>query len=147
MFALTPLAGNLKERALQRLEQTAKEILPARVKRMMFVSSITGLMRQITDPNEELVARLNEVFKAVHYQGTITATMKVKAIIWRKINPTVELNGRSVTIAGMDKMTLTDDEAEQVASYFATNVPSWMRYGSRELMIHDVKEVMHQMHS
>lgn len=147
MFALTPLAGNLKERALQRLEQTAKEILPARVKRMMFVTTITGLMRQITDPNEELIARLNDVFKAVHYQGTISATMRVKAIIWRKINPTVELNGRSVTIAGLDKMVLTDDETEQVASYFASNVPSWMRYGSRELMIHDVKEVMHQMHS
>ena len=147
MFALTRLAGNLKERALQRLEQTAKEILPARVKRMMFVTTITGLMRQITDPNEELIARLNDVFKAVHYQGTISATMRVKAIIWRKINPTVELNGRSVTIAGMDKMVLTDEETEQVASYFASNVPSWMRYGSRELMIHDVKEVMHQMHS
>lgn len=140
----TPLFGGLQQFLITRIERTAKEIVPAKIKRAIFVSTIAGLVRQVTKPDEDLVNRLNRVLKLTNPQAA-ALSMQAKSVIWRRLRDDVQLHGRSVSIHDVDKQNLNDSDMQTMAEHFSRNVPAWLKYGSADLMTRDALTVLDQL--
>lgn len=141
----TPLFGSFQQYCIERIERTAKEIIPAKFKRAIFISTIAGLVRQVTKPDEELVNRLNNVFKLAGSPQTMAIPMQVKSVIWRRMSDRVEMHGQTVSIYGADKQNLNPSDMQTMAEHFSKNVPPWLKYGSADLMTRDALTVLDQL--
>lgn len=127
--------------------KTCKKKLPPRLKRLMYVSSILGMMQQAKDPNMELVGKLNDVFKIAKYPEAFKFPMYIKSMIWKNMesDKVVVSNGRSIAISDLIKTDLTNNDVALVGAYFAKNVPNWLKYGSIDLLIDDVMVLLKQV--
>lgn len=129
------------------LIKTYTKRIPRRLKRLIYVSSILGMMQQVKDPNMELVSKLNDVFKIAKYPDAFKFPMYIKSIIWKNMatNQVVVGDARSIAIPDLINSDLTNSDVELVGQYFAKHSPSWLRYGSIDLMVDDVMILLKQL--
>lgn len=114
--------------------------LPRKYKRMIYISSILGLLEQVREPDMELVKKLNDIIKIAHHVEAIQGPIYIKNLIWKTFSSRTLMLSESKTIAVCDitKSELTQKECEVIGNYFANNAPKWLRYGSLGMMINDV---------
>ncbi len=121
--------------------------LPRRFKRLIYVSSILGLMQQARDPDMTLVTKLNDTLKLAQYPDAFAFPMYVKSVIWRDaIFDTVCLRAdQRIAIGDLIKQDLTGKDCTAIGEYFASQSPSWLKYGSLEFMVNDVVSLIKQL--
>lgn len=114
--------------------------LPRKYKRMIYISSILGLLQQVREPDMELVKKLNDIIKIAHHVEVIQGPIYIKNLIWRTFSKRTLALSETKTIAVCDiaKSELTQRECEVIGNFFANSAPEWMRYGSLGMMINDV---------
>lgn len=118
-----------------------------RVKRLIYISSIMGLLEQVKDPDMHVVGKLNEVFKVAKFPDAFIFPMYIKSIIWKDVgNMAIEVDAEHrLQIAQVMQCDLSTRECTAVAEHFARRAPSWLKYASLDLMIEDVIQLVHQL--
>lgn len=128
------------------LTKIAEAKLPRRFKRLIYISSILGIIKQINDPDMALIAKLNEVFRIAKYPDAFIFPMYIKSMIWKSAAVrSVTLTDRVVPVAGLKCRGLKNEEREEIGVYFAANAPEWLRYGTNAVMISDVSLLLKQI--
>lgn len=121
--------------------------LPRRFKRLIYISSIMGLLQQVKDPDMQVVGKLNEVFKIAKYPDAFIFPMYIKSLIWKDISQmAVQIDQEnSLDISTVITCDLSTRECTAIGEHFARRAPSWLKYGSIELMIEDVIKLVRQL--
>jgi hypothetical protein len=121
--------------------------LPRRLKRLIYISSIMGLIQQVKEPDMSLVNKLNEVFKIAKHPDAFIFPMYIKSIIWRDAVSVAILaeDNRTINIGNIVQCDLTTRDCKTIGEHFAANAPSWLKYGSEALMINDVITLVSQL--
>lgn len=138
-----PKTDNFFTRYLERIAHTK---LPRRWKRLIYVSSILGLIQQVKDPDMRLVNKLNKVLRIADNSNSYILPMYIKSIIWKQAaNHSIVLGDRSISVEEIGACDLTRTDCTAIGVYFANNAPAWLKYGSDELMVSDVKLLINQI--
>ena len=118
----------------------AEKVLPRRIKRVIYVSSILALIEQINNPDDALLAKLNEILDLGKYPASAGLPMFcAKSLIWVNCETyTVELHGKTIPITELAKEPRQEEDNMIVGRYFSNIVPKWLKYGSDDLMTRDI---------
>lgn len=143
MVVLTSFYNKCKSIVRNYFENLAETKFPNRFKRLIYISSVLAVIKQIKEPDQFLVDKLNSIFNIAKYSDAIFFPMYIKSFIWENIltSNVIEINGKSLfitEIASTGHNPYSDEECVAMASYFSKLAPKWLRYGSENLMVHDV---------
>lgn len=119
-----------------------------RVRRAIFLSSLLATIRNISDPNQELINKLNSVFHVAKDPLSMSVPMMVHGFIWTDITDSsvvCDVNGCPVRVEDIDNRTFLAEDLIKVARYFIDRMPVWLRYGSDDEMSLDVQKLVTQM--
>jgi hypothetical protein len=121
--------------------------LPRKVKRLIYVSSILGLMQQVRDPDMTLVTKLNETFKLAEYPDAFAFPMYIKSVIWKDalFDQVCIHTDRNVAIGELINEDLNNRDCTAIGEYFAQQAPAWLKYGSLEVMVNDIVVLIKQL--
>jgi hypothetical protein len=114
--------------------------LPRRFKRLIYVSSILGLIKQMRDPDMAMVKKLNDTFKLAQHPDAFAFPMYIKSVIWKgMIDEAVIIhNNEEVSIGNLIEKDLSTKDYAVIGEHFASKAPKWLKYGSFELMVNDI---------
>ena len=120
---------------------------PRRFKRLIFISSVMGVIQQIKDPDMQLIGKLNDLFKVAQYDDAFVFPMYIKSFIWKGIGTTpIEVDAsHHLNITQIMAKDLSMSEVNAVGDFFADKVPACLRYGSAKLMASDVIMLIKQL--
>ena len=117
---------------------------PRKIKRMIFISTITGLVKRIQEPSEEHIQKINEIFQVTRNPDAMLMSIKVKNVVWKNINTSSIHCEHAGTISLSEILTreLDSSDYKTIGHFFAEKAPSWLRYGSIELMCTDAIQLI-----
>lgn len=119
--------------------------IPRRVRRLIFISSILGLIKEAKDPDQYLVEKLNKILQ-VGYNNAWALPMQVKSLIWKHLDSNIiEINGRSIALSDLRKVELDEKDQAVVGDWFVKRAPKWLKYGSEDLMRFDIATLIGQL--
>lgn len=111
------------------LKNLAMKRLPSRMKRLMFISSALGFLYKVNASNMEVINNLNDILNVTKNPSAMAFPMYIKDVIWSDLSDDkIVINGRTMTISSIDLTSLSNNERADIADYFATNIPYWLRY-------------------
>lgn len=119
-----------------------KDMLPRRIKRLIYLSSILGVIEHVQqDPDLELIEKLNNVLKLAENANSYRLPIYVKSLIWKNMEQErgVLLNEQYIPVSDIkisDRMSYVDKT--KLAEFFSFRTPEWLKYGSEQLMENDV---------
>jgi len=107
--------------------------LPARMKRIVFLASLTAIAKDSNVPEKALIHKLNEV---LHLSSTGDAALKfpihVSQLIW------ADKSVYSKDIQQLSECTGTEKEAVASAEKIASALPEWFRYNDVPTVVKDI---------
>lgn len=124
------LSGNFLTRYAQR---TMGDLLPSRIKRMLYIGSALGALLKSKNPDKELLYKLNGPLKL----ASDPASMLFPAYIWDKI-----WTDSVKRACDRDLLTLSDMERWKLGLVFASRCPEWLQYGTEQLMASDIYDTL-----
>lgn len=131
--------GNFFTRHLSR---RTMEILPRRIKRLLYVGVVLGLiLKQM--PDAEVVDRINQKLHLAYGAVGILFPIYIGTIIWKNIATNViDLHLGHVSISELNPDKMTEMDFWKTGLFFARNMPVWLQYGSNELMAADIHDML-----
>ncbi len=115
------------------LSEKAQELLPTRIKRLLYIGSVIGVLFSKT-PDPIMLARINEALKVSYAVNSMLFPAYISDRIWVDI-----------VIEHSKLMALKDLESREkwgICLQFAHRCPLWLQYGSEQLMAADVYEAV-----
>ena len=123
--------------------QTAAEILPRRIKRWIFLSSIVGVITQNRSPDVELLDPINKVLRIARGAMGMSLPIYFYEKFWREhLNGVVLLTERSYPVQELPLHELKDKDYWKTALFFTRRTRPCLRYGSEEFMLTDVHDLL-----
>ena len=107
--------------------------LPARMKRMVFLASLTAIAKGSNIPEEMLLSKLNTVLKlSTTGDSSLKLPIHIGKLIWA-----------DKTVYTKDIQTLTHCEGSEQAAvnsaeHIAATIPSWFKYGEKKDLVQDI---------
>ena len=134
------LKGNFFTRYLLR---NLSEALPKKAKRMLYVCSAAGLLLKTKHPDLKLVTRLNQDLSLAHSDSGLLFPVYIGGKIWEGVmEEQVFLEHDTVRLSELEPKALADIDCWKAAVFFAKNSPSWLKYGSVQLMTSDIHDLL-----
>lgn len=116
------------------LTRKAAELIPSKLKRMIYIGSCLGLILKTKSPSLDLLSKLNSPLRLANRPEAILAGVYV----WDQIWDDAELLNMDVgTIREMG-----DDSRWQLSYLFAAHCPVWLNYGTDQLLVSDLHDAM-----
>lgn len=115
--------------------------LPPKVKRLIFISSITGYLREIHTPESALAERLNNLMNIGNRSNALLLPIMFNSKIWCNFNPTTELKLKGIIYKDLIKFNNPKTSMKDLrilSNMFITNSPIFLRYGSKKMMRNDL---------
>lgn len=115
-----------------------KDKIPRLVKRQILLISAAAVVAKIDKPSNNLIVSLS---KCLHTKSSVTgAAFLLKDYTWKSIGSNgICLDQCVIPFENIKTDCVKEVDSELVAGYFADRVPSWLAYGSRELIVDDLK--------
>lgn len=131
----------------RRLTSVIGKKLSRRFKRLIYISSVMGLLEEVKDPDMRVIQKLNEIFKIAKYPDAIVFPMYIKSLIWKDVSSMAVMvdSDKQLALHSVMRIDLTTEEFTAIGEHFAKRAPSWLRYGSVESMVEDVVKLIHQL--
>lgn len=107
--------------------------LPARMKRIVFLASLTAIAKETNVPEEHLISKLNAVLNlSTTGDAALKLPIHISQLIWA-----------DKTVFTADIRTLTHCEGSELdavksAEHIATAVPAWFKYGEKTDLVKDI---------
>lgn len=110
--------------------------LPARMKRLILLASVSGRLKEPETFSNETLAKLNKVMELSMRDTALMGPIQLSRAIW--------YGQTSTEIIQDDPNVVTSDEDRLVraAHNIITKAPGWLRYGSEEEMLPDVIKLL-----
>lgn len=142
MVILTNFGRYCKQKLLNNLSY-----LPRKAKRLIFVATLFRIIDSINAEDSELVEKLNVILQISRNSHAWEFPMTISSLIWNDLKSSViQLHNSSVAIYELKTAELDEEDSKTVAAWFAKRIPEWLRYGSDELIEHDAKALITQVH-
>lgn len=123
------LQGNF---LLRFVDRKFKEIIPCRVKRMLYVSSVIGMILKGSKPDAEMFRLLNIPLRLANRPDSMVIMAAMWDFIWsEQIRDRYQRELNALTLA-------PDKEIWQLAATIALHCPDWLQYGTEQLMAADI---------
>lgn len=120
---------------------------PKRIKRLLFVSSLLGLLDDAERTDKEMTVKLNSLLKVAHNHEALLFPIAVKSLIWNKLikEPNLTIEGTEYSIFDFKKIKNVDRNYDLLISFILTQMPIWLVYGSKNLMHHDLQMLLEKV--
>jgi hypothetical protein len=117
------------------MARLAEMCLPERTKRLMFLASFSGQLKDPTEMSNELLHKLNKVLSLSVDDAALRFPVHLSHAIWRNrpLEPGVK---QSLKMEGIH------DRAHAVSRKIIAAMPSWLRYGDEAEMSKDVEDLL-----
>lgn len=112
--------------------------IPNRMKRTMYLCSLTSVVKDKSVSEKELVRKLNELFGLADNDSGMMFPVVISSVVW--INKEIVQNDVEV----LTKSCADAPEAQASARRLAEAAPSWMRYGETQLLVKDLLQLFTQ---
>lgn len=115
-------------------------VLPDPIKRMIFLSSLAAYIRNLDEPDKELLQKLNEILLLSSNAEALRLPMEIHSKIWGKFD-TNRLRCDGINCSNMRDFKLEGLPKSQmriVANRLIDYMPSWLKYHSREGIRQDI---------
>ena len=128
------------------LDRLLKKKLSYRLKRMIFLSSVLGLVENIQHPDNELLSKLNSVLKLAHDKQALKFPIMIHSWIWRRQKDNViYLDGRAVPISELVNLHEGDVDFDQIAAYLFNAAPDWVVYSKFPTVSEDLRKLFDEV--
>ncbi len=117
------------------------KVLPDNVKRLIFISSITGYLRGIQTPESALAERLNNLMNMGNRSNSLLVPIMFNSKIWCDFDPDKELKLKGLVYADLIKFKEGNTSMKDLrilSNVFIDNSPHFLRYGSKKVMRNDL---------
>lgn len=140
----TPGASdNVFEKALS---FTFNKLFSKRVKRLVFISSIVGLVYKSKEPDLTLISKLNSVLHIANSAQAMQLPYRVKSVIWKDADlTTLSHSGKSLCLADIETFDIDKEDIERLTVQVVSQTPWWLKYSSPEVMCEDLKVLFKQI--
>ena len=117
--------------------------LPKQAKRLIFLASLLAMIEDINDPSDIIIQKLGQLFD-LHSDGPkpIKFVMVVHESIWEKTLFSQPETRCKVSFKSLFQSKLEHKEIKDLAEYFYRSTPNWLKYGSKNLMINDLRTLL-----
>lgn len=114
--------------------------LPRNFKRMIYISSVVGLIFNRDDPDMVLIEKLNEIIHLARDVKTCQLPMHIRSAIWKNLDTSnVQVGqGKRITIGEILEKPLDSDRCSYIGEQIASSSPKWLTYGSKAIMANDI---------
>lgn len=121
--------------------------LPRNFKRMVYVSSIFGLLMDNDHPDRRLIQKLNEIIELARDTKACEFPIYIRNAIWENLDKgSFTINDKqSIALTEILRSDLTTDACNAIGLQLASKVPSWLSYGSPAIMANDVIQLIKQL--
>jgi len=139
------LTRDVKKIVKKRIENSFRDYLPKRFKRMIYISSLLSLILQIKKPNESQLEKINSIFKIAKYKDSMAVPIYFNSYIWHDINNTTIVtidSNNGIPLTSIKNAYLTEKDKDIITDFFINRTPNWLKYGSRNLLKHDTDMIM-----
>jgi hypothetical protein len=136
------LQGNFVSRYLY---SAISEYLPRRMKRLFYVGSLVPLIFSDDTPELSWLERLNKKLRLASGATGLLPPIYFSGRIWNGINlDHIPLENREVRKEDLKDTKLSEKDCWKLGLYLTRRCPSWIRYGSEELMTTDAHDFLRQ---
>ena len=118
--------------------------LTPRAKRLIFLSSLTAYIKDVHDPDNATLEKINEMFSLSENTSALKFPMQVSTRIWGGFD-TAELKYAGVncsTLSEVGSQKLAISQMRIVANRLIKYMPDWLRYESNESMRQDIFKLL-----
>lgn len=113
-------------------------------KRMIFLSTLTGYLKDSSHPDPVMLEKLNELFSLSTSSKALEFPMTIHSKIWGKFD-IVKLNCIGVECkvpTDIDSSRLAFSQRRRIATEMINFVPEWLKYGSVANMQNDIIKLL-----
>lgn len=121
--------------------KTLCKILPSNVKRLIFISSITGYLRGIQTPQSALAERLNKLMHIGTRSNSLLFPIFISSSIWSDFDPDKKLKEKGLDFSQVINPKdnhVSMKELRILSNVVIENSPEFLRYGSKKEMRGDL---------
>lgn len=121
-------------------------VLPIRIKRLIFISTLFAGIKNITDPSDTHLHKLNDLMKLSEIDQAIGLPMCFGNWLWKKRLPEgifLRYQKDSVLqLCEINNKELSDVEMRIIANTVINRTPAWLLYTSRRKMRDDLIQLL-----
>jgi hypothetical protein len=121
-----------------------KYILPIKTKRLVYISTLVAGIKNIKEPDEFLVKRLNKALHLCDIDEAILLPMWFGKNYWaKKLSKGIFLGQLpKLHLSDLDNKVLSFAEMRVVANEIIKHTPEWLDYGSKRILRGDIIKLL-----
>lgn len=114
-------------------------LLTWRTRRMIFLSSLYGMVLGIKRPDHDHAAKLTQVLNIARDPQGIEFPIAIKSVIWyKRLSPTLEIEGRTYHLRDLANPDLAEGDLERLVGGIIAKTPEWLQYAKKSQMRYDL---------
>ena len=117
------------------------KLLPNRIKRLVFLSSLTAILVDMKELNNETLHKLNTLLGLCMNDNAMKLPISMRDFIWHHMTPAQVLNTEPI----WDK--LSTESISTMSSSIIKKMPSWLHYNKDMDIKRDVEYLLHNRSS
>lgn len=122
------------------------KLFSKRMKRLVFISSIVGLVYKVKDPDLRVISKLNSILHLANCPQAMELPYRVKSVIWRDKDLNVLAhNGKAIHIEDVKTFEMDTEDMDNLTTQVVSQTPWWLKYSSTEVMCSDLKALFKQI--
>lgn len=119
-----------------RVIQFFVEHLPLRLKRMVFLASITGVASNTSEPDDEFINKLNSILNLSNTgNGALKLPIYVSGIIWKHKERIL------VDIDTLKDPKTNEEVKQECISRIERQTSTWLKYADSETIMRDMRSL------
>lgn len=118
---------------IRHLQKRLTELLPSRFKRLLYIGSVIGILVS-KSPDPELLGKINQALNVAYGSSGMLFPAYFSDQIWAE--RVLE------KAAHCDIHHMHDEDCWKIGMLMAKECPSWLQYGSLQLMAADIYDVV-----
>lgn len=124
------------------------KLLPRRMKRLIFVSSFIAHLRNTTDPDRDLLSKINKLLSLSNRDEALLLPIHLHQHIWSKVFLKEVFQEKSINFDDISQIASFKFHKPQIrilSEEIIKVIPSWLMYGSRNQVKNDLVCIFENM--
>ncbi len=122
------------------------KLFSRRMKRLVFISSIVGLVYKVKDPDIKVISKLNAILDLANSPQAMELPYRVKSVIWKDKDLNIlGHDGKAIHIEDVKTFEMDSTDIDNLSTQVVSQTPWWLKYSSTEVMCSDLKTLFKQI--
>ena len=122
------------------------KLFSRRMKRLVFISSIVGLVYKVKDPDIKVISKLNAILDLANSPQAMELPYRVKSVIWKDKDLNIQgHDGKAIHIEDVKTFEMDSKDIDNLSTQVVSQTPWWLKYSSTEVMCSDLKTLFKQI--